>query len=501
MMLSQRRVKIVATIGPATNSREKLREAILRGMNVARLNMSHGTHEDHLKVINHIRDLSNEFDAPVSILMDLQGPKIRVGRFFNGAVELANGSFVTVTPENILGTHLLIPTDFHELAQVVKPGGRISLDDGLIELRVESVVGDKVRCEVVFGGILKDRKGMNIPGADLPVESLTDKDLIDLDFGIKNKVDYVALSFVRRAKDTLQLRSLIEQKQTDIRSDIRVVSKIEMLQAVESLSEIVSVSDAIMVARGDLAVEVGHSVLPGIQKEIIRLCNKLGRPVITATQMLDSMVEHPKPTRAEVTDIANSVLDGTDAVMLSAETASGKFPFECISTMHEVIMEVERTRPYYSISLEQGNLGVAEAIGASACLTALKINAKAIVCLTTSGKTATYIARYRPKAQLIAMTHVREILNGLELVWGLQTMPLQPYTSSEEAMEQIERQLLHFGLVQKGDLVVVTLGRPVSKRAKTNSLRVLAIEREGIEKLGQDKLPLRCRDNLIKARM
>ncbi len=490
MLLSQRRVKIVATIGPSISSKENLKKAVCRGMNVARLNMSHGTHEEHKQVIEHVRALSEELNAPVSILLDLQGPKIRVGRFKEGSIELKEGSLVTITVKDVKGDGSLIPTDFVELPSVCSVGSRILLDDGLIELKVEKVHSEEVDCRVVFGGVLKDRKGINIPGAKLPVESLTEKDLKDLEFGIAHKVDYIALSFVRRGEDTKKLRDLVEPRNRGI----RIVSKIEMLGAIEHLEEIVGLSDVLMVARGDLAIEVGHSSLPGLQKEIIRLCNRMGKPVITATQMLESMIEHPRPTRAEVTDIANAVLDGTDAVMLSAETASGKYPFECITTMHEVITECERTRPYYSISLEQGKLSVAEAIGASACLTALKTNASAIVCLTTSGKTATYIARHRPKALIIAMTHALDTLNSLELVWGLQTMPLKPYKTSEEAMEEIERKLLQYGLVERGSTVVVTLGRPVHKKAKTNSLRVLTIDLEGVEKWPQEKLPLRCRD-------
>lgn len=491
MRLCDRRVKIVATIGPSLKGKERLKKAIYCGMNVARLNMSHGSHEEHQQVIKDIRELSKELNAPVSILLDLQGPKIRVGKFKNGSMELKKGEQVIITTEHMMGDEGVIPTDFVHLPQVCKNDMKILLDDGLIELKVISVSQKSVACEVKFGGVLKDRKGMNLPGVSLPIESLTDKDLVDLEFGIKNKVDYIALSFVRSAEDSVKLKKIIDEK---IKS-IKVVSKIEMSQAINHLKEIILVSDAVMVARGDLAVEVGHSLLPGFQKQIIKMCNEFGKPVITATQMLDSMVENPKPTRAEVTDIANAVLDGTDAVMLSAESASGKFPFECISTMHEVISEVERLRPYYTITLDEGHLEVAEAIGVSVCITALKTDAKAIVCLTTTGKTATYIARHRPKAKIIAMTYESDILNGLELVWGLQTLLIKPYRTSEEAVDEIETTLLRNGLVKKGDVIIVTMGRPVSKKAKTNSLRVLIVEREEIHKVDQLELPLRCRDH------
>ncbi|MCM2281669.1 MAG: pyruvate kinase, partial [Bdellovibrionaceae bacterium] len=272
--------------------------------------------------------------------------------------------------------------------------------------------------------------------------------------------------------------------------------KIEMLEAVDNLEEIVRLSDAVMVARGDLAVEVGQTLLPGIQKQIVHICNKIGRPVITATQMLDSMVENPRPTRAEITDIANAVLDGSDALMLSAETASGKYPFKCIRTMHEIISEVERTGTYYyNMTLDAEFFSVAEAIGASACLSALKLNASAIVCLTTTGRTASIISGFRPKARIIAVTHILPTLNRLELIWGIQTLTIDPYHSSDEAMDQIEEMLLKYGLVKTGDKVILTLGVPVLERGKTNALRVYTIGREDIAKSEEAELPLRCREN------
>lgn len=488
-MLADRRTKIVATIGPATASRENLKKLIISGMNVARLNFSHGNHEDHLKVLLHLRSLSEELKAPVTVLQDLQGPKIRVGRFKNGSIEIAEGEKVIITTAKILGEAKLIPSDFLELPEACKPGTKILLDDGLLELRVDQVRGIEVDCTVIFGGILKDRKGMNIPGAFLPVECMTEKDLIDLEFGLKNNVDYVALSFVRRGEDIEKLRNMITQKAPGT----RIVAKIEMLEAIENLEDIIRLSDAVMVARGDLAVEVGQSLLPGIQKRIVHLANQMGKPVITATQMLDSMVENPRPTRAEITDIANAVLDGSDALMLSAETASGKYPFHCIKTMQEIIFEVERTGNYfYNMSMAAEYFDVAEAIGASSCLSALKIGATAIVCLTTSGKTAQIISSFRPKARIIAVTHILPTLNRLELVWGIQTFEIKPYTSSDEAMIQIEKMLLEYGLVKTGDRVILTLGVPVLEGGKTNALRVYVVGREDLHRSDEADLPLRC---------
>ena len=495
-MLADRRTKIVATIGPATKSRANLRKAILNGMNVARLNFSHGTHADHLDVIKDLRELSDELHAPLTILQDLQGPKIRVGRFETGSIELVEGERVVITIDDVPGKPGLIPTDFRALPGSVRPGMRIMLDDGLLELRVDSVDDRNVQCTVEYGGTLKDRKGMNVPGASLPVECLTPKDLIDLEFGLENGVDYVALSFVRRGDDIRQLRELIKNKAPNT----RIVAKIEMLEAIDNLEEIVRLSDAVMVARGDLAVEVGQTRLPAIQKQIVHICNSVNCPVITATQMLDSMVENPRPTRAEITDIANAVLDGSDALMLSAETASGKYPFKCLQTMHEIIVEVERTGNYfYNMTLDSEFFSVAEAIGASAALAALKLNASAIVCLTTSGRTASIISGFRPRARIIAVTHIVPTLNRLELVWGIQTLKIDPYESSDLAMSQIEGVLLEYGLVKPGDKVVLTLGVPVLERGKTNALRVYTIGREDVRKLSEAELPLRCKDHPEKA--
>ena len=490
MILADRRVKIVATIGPASRDPEMLRALIVSGVNVVRMNFSHGSHEDHLKVLTTVRALSQELNAPVTVLQDLQGPKIRVGKFKDGSILLTKGQKVTITTKAVVGEEGLIPTDLHRLPEFCPPGQKILLDDGLLELRVDRSDAEHVYATVVYGGLLKDRKGMNVPGANLDVECLTQKDLVDLEFGLKNEVDYIALSFVRQGNDIRKLRELIDQKNPGT----RIVAKIEMLEALDNLEDIVHLSDAVMVARGDLAVEVGQSLLAGIQKEIIQLCNRLGRPVITATQMLDSMVENPRPTRAEVTDIANAVLDGSDALMLSAETASGKYPIKCIETMDEVIREVEKSgKLFYKMSLEHEFLSVAEAIAASSCLSALKLNATAIVCLTTSGKTARLISSLRPKARIIAVTHQFSTLNRMELIWGIQTLAIEPYDSTDAAMDKIERLLLEYGLVKTGDKVILTMGMPVMERGTTNSLRVYTIRGEQTRRLKETDLPLRCR--------
>ena len=488
-MLADRRVKIVATIGPSTRDEANLAKAIKAGMNVARLNFSHGTHEDHLKVIQSLRKLSRELQAPVTILQDLQGPKVRVGKFEKGSIVITPGQKLVVTTDEVLGRDGLIPSDFKELPLACEPGTKILLDDGLMEIKVLAVRGKEIDVEVIYGGLLKDRKGMNLPGVNLPVECMTEKDLKDLEWGIENKVDYIALSFVRYAKDIRKLKEIIESR----KSEAKVIAKIEMIEALENLEEICRISDAVMVARGDLAVEVGQSRLPGFQKKIITMCNQLGKPVITATQMLESMVENPRPTRAEITDVANAVLDGTDAVMLSAESASGKYPFKCIRTMHEIISEVEiNGEDYYKISLENEFLSTPASIAASASLSALKLNATAIICMTTTGKTANIISSFRPKARIIAVTGKIDVLNPMELTWGIQTLAIGGYKTLDDVLLQVDKLLVNYGLAKTGDRVILTLGQPISTGAKTNSIYVHTVGAENETKLPDSQLPLRC---------
>ena len=488
-MLADRHAKIVATIGPASNDEKSLIKLIQAGMNVARLNFSHGSHEDHLKVIQILRRISKDLRAPVTILQDLQGPKIRVGKFAKGFIELEAGQTVTVTMRSVVGQDGLIPSDFPELAQSIHAGDKILLDDGLLELKVLSISGTEIQCEVIYGGVLKDRKGMNCPGVSLAVDALTAKDLADLEFGLKHGVDIVALSFVRYGDDIRKLREMIDAKNPYT----KICAKIEMAEAIDNLEEIIKLSDVVMVARGDLAVEIGQGRLPGLQKRIIKMSNQLNKTVITATQMLDSMVENPRPTRAEITDVANSILDGTDATMLSAESASGKYPFRCVRTMHEIIREVEtENENYYRISLDNEFQTIASAVGASAALSALKLNAKVIVCLTTTGKTASIIAGFRPKARIVAVTDNLETLNRLEMLWGVQTLLIEPYKNLQSVLTQVEALVVQYGLAKTGDKVVLTLGQPIADSAKTNTLHIFTLNGEKLSRLSEDQLPLRC---------
>ena len=496
-MISDRRVKIVATIGPAISSSENLAKAIRSGMNVARLNFSHGTHEDHKKVIESVRDHSLKLKAPVTLLQDLQGPKVRVGKFQGGGVQIEENEMVLFSSnfkqeDNNSTTsdgYKKIPVDFEGLAEACRPSMKILLDDGLMELVVIEVEGAIVKAKVIEGGFLKDRKGMNIPEAKLPVDCLTEKDLSDLEFGLDNGVDYVALSFVRHPDDMKRLRQLVNAK----RPETKIIAKIEMLEALDNLDAIIKESDAVMVARGDLAVEVGHTMLPGHQKEIIEKCNKNKCPVITATQMLDSMVNNSRPTRAEITDVANAVLDGSDALMLSAESAAGKHPFKCIRTMSEIICEVEKNKSNYYIDVDSKSdfSGTPEVIAASACVAAQKLKARVIVCLTTTGKTATMISSHRPRSRIIAVTDLQSTLSRLQLVWGIQTFAIPDYSNFDEVVDLTERLLLQYGLVSAGDKIIFTLGLPVERKEKTNAIRVHEIPDRDIELLDQSLLPLR----------
>lgn len=472
-MLAKRNTKIVATIGPASESLDQLKKCMMAGMNVARLNFSHGDHAQHAQVIQNIQKLMHELKAPVALLQDLQGPKIRVEKMKD--LVLQTGDEIIIADDFIPG-HKSLSIDLKGLSKYAQVDQTVLIDDGLIELKISRVQKNKIICDVIHGGTVKERKGVNLPNMPFPMKSLTDKDLKDLKFGMTQSLDYVALSFVRKAQDILDLRKLLK----NLERPPRIIAKIEMADAIEDLEQIVAVSDAVMVARGDLAVEVGQARLAGLQKKIIALCNHMGKPVITATQMLESMRDNPRPTRAEVTDVVNAVFDGSDALMLSAESAQGKFPVQAIQTMHELIVEAEKQESIYNkIQLESKMQYVPEALAISAALCASKLEAKAIVCMSTSGRTARLISRFRPHAYLLAVTDKVETLRGLELCWGVQTLQIQKFDSTEDVMAEIEKVLVTHGIVTEGDKIVCTLGTPVRKGVKTNTLRVITVGSHG----------------------
>ena len=471
-----RRTKIVCTIGPSTMSRKKIEQLIINGMGVARLNFSHGTHEDHKKVIDSIRYISKSLDYSVPILMDLQGPKIRVGQMDGGGQQLEKGSTVTITPEDVTGNSNLIPIDYENLVEDAEVGNTILMDDGLLELKIKAKDTNNLTAEVVVGGLLKSRKGVNLPNVKISIPALTKKDIADLEFGLEQGVDYVALSFVRSAREVQDLISKIRAKG----SNAGVISKIEKPEAVDEIEEIIEESDGIMVARGDLGIEIASERVPLIQKKIIRLCRNMGKPVITATQMLESMVHNPRATRAESSDVANAVLDGTDAVMLSAETAAGKYPIEAVKVMDKICRSVENqdAELYNSLTFQKPEWKekqVIESLSYSCVRMAEYVDAKVIATITHSGTTARRIAKFRPQVPIIAFTESIDVLRQLNLVWGVSPVRISQIFDTDKSVQVMEDYLKKVGLVKKNDRVIIATGMPIAKRGRTNMIKVSTI--------------------------
>jgi pyruvate kinase len=470
---AERRAKIVCTLGPASSSEAMIRELLRAGMDVARLNFSHGTHEEHARVIERVRRAAEKEDRTVGILQDLQGPKMRTGRLkYRTPVALKAGSRVTITPRDVPGTASLISTTFQDLAREVNAGSRILLSDGLIELRVKAVRGDEVECEVLNGGLLAEHQGINLPGAVLSVPSLTPKDYKDLEFGLEHGVDIVAVSFVRCAEDVRRVKRLIGER----KSDVPVIAKLEKPQAVEDMDNILEVADGVMVARGDLGVEMPPETVPIIQKNVIRRAADFRKPVITATQMLESMCENPRPTRAEASDVANAVFDGTDAVMLSGETASGRYPCEAVTIMARIVVEAEthlrQSEPPRRRREPRATFSIAETICESVAHAAADVHMRAIAVFTETGNTARLISKHRPRVPVFAFTPFPEVGNRLNLLWGVQPVVLpQAARSSEEMVQGAERQLLHLGKAAPGDVIGVVAGTQQTS-GSTNFIRL-----------------------------
>ncbi|ACK43068.1 MULTISPECIES: pyruvate kinase [Dictyoglomus] len=467
-----RKTKIVCTIGPASEREEILRELIKAGMNVARLNFSHGDYNVHGERIRLIRKLSEELETPIPILQDLQGPKIRVGEIENDKVFLKDNEEIALTPKELVGNEKLVSVSYPHLLEDINIGDRILIDDGLIELKVIDKKEDKLICHIIHGGYISSRKGVNFPDSTLRVSPLTEKDKKDVLFGIEKKVDFIALSFVQRASDILELKEFLELH--DAR--IPVIAKIEKREAVNNFREILEVADGIMVARGDLAIEMSNEEVPLIQKKIIRETRLAGKPVITATQMLISMVNNPTPTRAEVSDVANAILDGTDAVMLSNETATGKYPVESVQIMDKIARRVEKEFPYDTF-LQESNChkNITEAITFSTCQIAKEIEASAIVTATHSGFTARHISKYRPKAPIFAITHFPEVQRRLNLSWGVTPLLTEVFYNTDEMFEKSTKILLQKNYVKRGDTIVITAGIPMGISGMTNLIKVHVI--------------------------
>ncbi len=467
MSRSTRKTKIVATVGPVSSSPEMIRKLMKAGVDIFRLNFSHGENTQKQELIHTIRQVSDGLGRQAGILADLQGPKIRTGKMMGEGMVLSKGQDVVITTDDVLGHDGIIPTIYRSLPRDVRPGSRILLDDGLLELKVVGVEGECVRCLVVTGGLLKNNKGINLPGVDVSAPCLTEKDLIDLDFALEAGVDFVALSFVRTASDILEIKQIIAAKG----KDTPVVAKIEKPEALRNFKKILEATDAVMVARGDLGVEIEPEKVPIYQKKIIQACNKAGKPVITATQMLDSMIRNPRPTRAETSDVANAIIDGTDAIMLSAETASGDYPIESVETMDRIAMDVEHT----SFTVRDTNSSctvttVAQAVAESSCRTAATLKAKAIVVFTRSGSTAALISAFRPETPIIALTASPDIRRRLSMYWGVQCTEIGIMEHTDQQIYEVEKKLLATGF-RNGDLIVISMGI-LETRGSTNLMKV-----------------------------
>lgn len=472
----QKRTKIVATLGPASAKKEILTSLIAKGVDVCRLNFSHGSQEDHLEVINTIREINSEYNTNIGILADLQGPKIRIGKMKEGGAVLLNGAEVEITTHELVGDENRIYITYAEFPKDVNENEIILLDDGKIQLRVlRSNQKDTVWCEVVHGGVLTSRKGVNLPNTKVSIPSLTDEDLDNLHFVLQYDVEWIGMSFVRNAEDIVRLKEVIREAG----KSSRVIAKIEKPEAIDNIDAIIEVTDGIMVARGDLGVEVPMEDVPVLQKMIVKKCRNASKPVIIATQMLESMITTPRPTRAEVNDVANSVLDGADAVMLSGETSVGEFPEIVIETMSKIIVHVERTSyPYYSSkkTAHDAESVIPDAICGSSVYLAEKTNASAIVAMTYSGYTAFEISSYRPNADIYIFTGNQALLNTLTLLWGVKTFYYDKFESTDGSIHDVNSLLKSKKLVQPGQIVINTASTPLHQKGKTNTIKVTEME-------------------------
>jgi pyruvate kinase len=477
---SQRRAKIVATLGPASNTESVIRDLVRAGVDVLRLNFSHSTHERKLVVMKLIRKVSREERKPLCILGDLQGPKIRTSTLKDHQpVLLKAGGRLTITPREVSGTASLVGTTFKTLAENVEQGSRILLSDGLIELRVHEVVGGDVHCEIINGGMLGENKGINLPGILVRVPSLTEKDAEDLEFALKNGVDAIAVSFVRTAEDV----RLVRNRVAALGFETWIIAKLEKPQAIEHLDNILQAADGIMVARGDLGVEVPPEMVPAIQKHIIRRAAQYSKPVITATQMLESMIENPRPTRAEVSDVANAVYDGTDAVMLSGESAVGKYPVEAVSMMARIVSEAERDIKEQNLSeprIRQAHLSIAETICEATAHAADDLDLRGVALFTESGQTARQLSKYHPSAPIFALSPVEVTINRLNLLWGT-TPVLCPKVNSTEAMVECAENLLEVNDYVRPREVIAIVAGTRTKSGSTNFLRLHVMGEQNLE--------------------
>ncbi len=477
METSYNRTKIIATVGPASSSKEKLVELVKAGVDVFRLNFSHGSHKDHMVVIKNINEINREYGTHISILQDLQGPKIRIGEVENGEVIINPGDKLTISTEKIIGNAKKVFTTYTQIYKDVQPGEGILVDDGKIELKVLEVDKKKkeILTEVIYGGPLRSKKGINLPSTKISLPSLTEKDLEDLEFGLKNNIDWIALSFVRHADDVKDLRKRIKAKD----SNAKIISKVEKPEAIENIDEIIEASDAIMVARGDLGVEIYMEEVPIVQKMIAKKCKYAAKPVIIATQMMESMIENPRPTRAETNDVANAVLDGADVLMLSGETSVGKYPIQTVISMSRTIQSVEENADiyykHYALN-EESETFVHDSVISMSVRLAEITDAKAITGMTFSGYTGFRLSGHRPKSHIFIFTANKSILSTLNLLWGVRGIYYDKFESTDDTIEDLEKILVEQGYLSKGDVYINTASMPMYKKLRTNMVKLSVVE-------------------------
>ncbi len=470
-----KKTKIVATIGPASESEEVLRELFENGLNVCRLNFSHGNHEEHQVRIDTIKRLREEMNLPIGIMLDTKGPEIRLGDFQDGEITLNQGDHFTLTTREILGNKTIVSVSYKGLPEDVKVGNMILIDDGLVELEVLDIKDTEIECIALNNGHLSNHKGVNVPYVEINLPAITEKDIGDIKFGIKNDVDFIAASFIRRAEDVTNIRRILEDNNGD---NIEIISKIENQQGVDNIEEILKASDGMMVARGDLGVEIETEIMPLVQKDLIKRSNNHGKPVITATQMLDSMIRNPRPTRAEVTDVANAIFDGTSAIMLSGETAAGKYPVDSVKTMYNIAVKTEGALDYEELLKSRANESdttTTNAISRATCYTAEDLKAAAIVTATSSGHTSKSISKFRPKTPIIAATDTERVMRRLSLVWGVYPVLAPSSTTTDEVVTNSIEAAIREGYAKEGDLIVITAGVPVGFSGTTNLIKVHTI--------------------------
>ena len=474
MINSTKRTKIVCTLGPASEKEETLKALIQNGLNVCRMNFSHGSHEEHKVRMDLVKKVREELGQPTAILLDTKGPEIRTGQFDAPEVLLEEGQTFTITMKDVMGSKEMCTVSYKGLAEDVEPGNTILIDDGLVGLTVKEVNNDDIVCVVENSGIVKNHKGVNVPGVKVNLPAITEKDRSDIEFGIEQGIDFIAASFVRKVSDVLAIREILEENNA---TDIKIISKIENQEGVDNLDEIIAVSDGIMVARGDLGVEIPTEEIPIVQKNMINKCNKAGKPVITATQMLDSMMRNPRPTRAEVTDVANAIYDGTDAIMLSGETAAGKYPVEAVKTMAIIAKRTEETIDYNTKLREKAleATNVTDAISYSTCATAIDLNAKAILSSTSSGHTARMVSKFRPECPIVAITDNERVMRQLSLTWGALPVITTSGKNTDEVINNAINAAKEKQYIAENDLVVITAGVPVATSGTTNLIKVETI--------------------------